>query len=134
VIQKDEQMIRVMVMAKDTILVQAIASILAAEIGPNVLHLTYLEPRTTYEVIRDHRSMVIVIDEGASENDSSEMPDSFREAGPLLVIKASLKTRNILIDQSYQLVGIGSEQVTNLVKDFCGTHLRKNGEVAAWAI
>lgn len=121
-------MIRVLVMAKDSFLVQAIASILAEEIGPHVLRLTYLEPRTTYEVIRDPRSVLIDVDEGQSRNETVTVPDRIREDSPLLMIMISLKSRNLHIFESYQLANPGMEYVVNLVSDFSRTYLRKKFE------
>lgn len=121
-------MIRVLVMAKDSFLVQAIASILTEEIGPHVLRLTYLEPRTTYEVIRDPRSVLIDVDEGQSRNETVTVPDRIREDSPLLMIMISLKSRNLHIFESYQLANPGMEYVVNLVRDFSRTYLRKKFE------
>jgi|SRR5688500_11110541 len=126
---------RVMVMAKDSFLVQAIASILAAEIGPNVLRLTYLEPSTIYEDIRDHRSILINVDEGESRNETVTVLDLIRDDRPLLVIMISLKSRNIHTFKSYHFANLGIEHVVNLVRDFSRIYLRnKNEEVVTWAI
>lgn len=128
-------MIRVSVMAKDSFLVQAIASILAAEIGPNVLRLTYLEPSTIYEVIRDHRSVLINVDDGEVRNETITVLDLIRDDSPLLVLMISLRSRNIHIFESYPLANPEMEHVVNLVRDFSGTYLRnKNEEAVTWAM
>jgi len=128
-------MIRVMVMANDSLLVDVIASILAVQIGPDVLQLTYRLPPNIYDAIRDPRSIVIVIDEGGSENEPIKVPDSFRVDSPLLLIKASLKTMNMDIYEGYQLTRPGMEQVIELVRDFSRTYLRKkNEEAVTWAL
>lgn len=121
-------MIRVVVIANNSLLVDVIASILAVEIGPDVLQLLYRLPRSIYEVLRDPRSVLILVDEGAPENSSIEVPDSFRDDGPVLVIKASLKTMNIDIHKSYPLTRPGMEQVIELVRDFIRTHFKKKAE------
>lgn len=118
-------MIRVLVMANNSLLVDAIASILAVEIGPDVLQLRYRLPRNIYETLRDPRSVLVVVDEGESESDSIKVPESFRNESPLLMIKASLKTMNIELFKGYQLPGPGIEQVIELVRDFIRTYLRK---------
>jgi len=126
---------RVMVMAKDSFLVQAIASILAAEIGPDVLQLTYLEPSTIYEDIRDHRSVLINVDEERFRNETVTVLDLIRDDSPLLVIMIALKSRNIHIFESYQLANPEMENVINLVRDFSRTYLRKKKEeLVTWAI
>ena len=125
---------RVSVMANDSVLVDAIASILAAEIGPDVLQLTYRLPGNACETLRDHRSMLIMIDEGESDLELLEPPDSFTN-NPLLVIKADLKTINIDVHKSYPLMkNPGPEQVTRLVRDFHKAYLgRIAEEVMTWA-
>jgi hypothetical protein len=127
-------MIRVSVMANDSILVDKIAAILAREIRLDVLQLTYRQPRNIYEAIRDHRSVVILIDEGDSDIESISVSDPKRVDCPLLVIKISLKSRNIHIFESYRLGRPGIEQVVRLVRDFCRTLLRKREKNVTWAI
>ena len=118
-------MIRIMVMANDSLLVDVIGSILAVEIGPDVLQLTYRLPRHIQKMIRHPRSMVIMIDEGGLENEQFKMPDSFRPDRPVLLIKASLKTMNIDIYKSYELTRLGSEPFIELVREFIRTYLKK---------
>lgn len=124
---------RISVMANDSSLVDAIASMLALEISPDVLQLTYHLPGYAYENLHNHRSMVIVIDEGGSEFDLPKAVASFATS-PLLVIKADLKTSNIKIHKSYPLTNPCAEQVTRLVRDFRMTYLgRIAEEVMTWA-
>jgi|SRR5688572_3071068 len=126
-------MIRVMVMANDSRLVKAAASILAEEIHPHVLQLSYHLSSHGYETLCDPRSMAIVIDDGWSKNELIKIADSFRD-GPVLVIKACLKSVNIDLYKRYQLVNLGAEQVTQLVRDFRKTYLgRFDEEVVTWA-
>jgi hypothetical protein len=128
------KMKRVSVTANDSVLVDAIASILAAEMGPDVLQLTYHLTGSLCEALRDHRSMLIMIDEGESELELLALPDSFTNH-PLLVIKADLKTMNIDVHKSYPLMKDPSpEQVTRLVRDFHKAYLGRMGdEVTTWA-
>jgi hypothetical protein len=124
---------RISVMANDSLLVDAIAAILAEEVGPDVLQLTYQLPCNAYGALRDHRSMVIVIDEGESEFELSKVPDTFTN-NPLLFIKAHLKTMNINVHKSYQLLNPRAEQITQLVRDFRTSYLgRIDQEVMTWA-
>jgi hypothetical protein len=124
---------RVSVMANDSRLVDAISSVLALELGPDVLQLTYQLPGKAYETLRDHRSMLIVIDEGGSEIEFSQAPHSC-SGNPMLVIKAVLRTMNIDIDKSYQMTDLDVDQLTRLVRDFRRTYLGKmNEQVLTWA-
>jgi hypothetical protein len=123
---------RVSVMANDSLLVDAIASILAIEFGPDVLQLTYQLPCKAYETLRDHRSMLIVIDEGESEIEYIQAPNP-RLDSPMLVIKAVLRTMNIDIDKSYQMIESDVDHLTRLVRDFRRTCLGKmDEEVLTW--
>jgi len=120
-------MIRVTVMGNDLPLVDVIASILVMEMEtpPDVLQLTYHLPLNIDGLIIDPRSLVIVIDEGESENQAINVPGSFRQNNPLLLIKALLKTRNIDVHECYQLTKPGMEQSIELVMNFIDANLKK---------
>lgn len=119
---------RVFIMANDALLVDVVASVLTVEIGPDVLQLAYRLPRNIYSSVRDARSVLIIVDEGESDNDSIEVPQSFRHEGPLLMIKASLKTMNLDIFKGYRLARPGIEEVMELVEDFIRTYLKKKSK------
>ena len=120
-------------MANDSRLVNAAASILAMEIHPHVLQLTYRLPVRVSETLCDHRSIAIVIDDGWSKNERIKILDSFPD-GPVLVIKACLKTMNIDIHKCYQMMNPCAEQITHLVRNFQRTYLRRiDEEVVTWA-
>jgi hypothetical protein len=128
-------MIRVSVMANDSLVVDAIASIFTEEIRLDVLQLTYGLSHKANEYIRDHRSVMITIDDGESEADSLEAPYSFQTEGPLLLMKTSLRAINLHIDRGYELTDPPMEQVTQIVKDFSRTYLRGiHQEVATCAM
>jgi len=120
-------MMRVMVMANDSLQVDVIASILVVEMEmhPDVLQLTYHLPRNIDGSFIDPRSIVIVIDEGEFENQPIKVPGSFRYNSPLLLIKTFLKTRNIDLYECYQLTKPGNEQVIELVMNFIDVNLKK---------
>ena len=123
------------VMANDSFLVDEIASILAAEIDPDVLQLTYHLPGNIYETLHDHRSMLIVIDEGGSEHELIKMPALCGTDGPLLLMKASLNASDLQISQAFQRIAPRMEEVTKLVRDFSRIYLRrKSEERSTWAI
>lgn len=116
-----------MVMANDALLVDVIGSILVVEMEkhPDVLQLTYQLPRSLYGTVIDPRSLVIVIDEGELENKPIKVPGSFRYNSPLLLIKASLKTRNFDVFECYQLTKPGKEQAIEFVMNFIDANLKK---------
>ena len=113
-------MLRVLVMANDSLLGAGIASLLAEEIDLDVVHLTRRELGKG-----DRYSVVIIVEEGESESDSISVTDLFRDDVTLLLIKLSLKSRNIYVYESYQLNNPGIERVLSLVRDFGKTNLKK---------
>ena len=116
-------MIRVLVMANDSLLADSIASTLAAEIDLDVVRLTRRELGTG-----DRYSVVIIVDEEEAEHETIKVSDLFRANVTLLLIKLSLKSRNIFVYESYQLNNPGIERVTELVRNFGKTNLKKKVE------
>jgi len=116
-------MIRVLVMANDSLLADAIASTLAEEIDLDVIRVTRRELGKG-----DRHSVVILVDEGESETESIRAIDLFRDEITLLVIKLSLKSRNIYVFESYQLNNPRIERVISLVREFGRANLKKKVE------
>jgi hypothetical protein len=116
-------MIRVLVMANDSLLADAIAATLAEEIDLDVVRLTRRELGKG-----DRHSVVIILDEEGTESDNITVSDLFRKDITLLLIKLSLKSRNIYVYESYQLSNPGIERVIDLVRDFGRTNLKKKVE------
>jgi hypothetical protein len=116
-------MIRVLMMANDSLLAEGIGSLLAQEIDLDVVRLTRHELD-----MADHQSVLIVIDEGQPENDRINVMDLFRERSNLVVIMLSLTSRNIYIYESYQLDNPELEQVIHIIREFSRMNLKKNPE------
>jgi hypothetical protein len=116
-------MIRVIVMANDSLLADSIASSLAEEIDLDVVRLTRRELGKG-----DRHSVVIIVDEGESESEPINVNDLLRDDITLLVIKLSLQSRNIFVYESYQLINPSVERVIDLVRDFGKTNLKKKVE------
>jgi len=116
-------MMRVLVMANDSLLADAIASTLAEEIDLDVVRVTRRELGKG-----DRHSVVILVDEGEAETESINTTDLFRNEITLLVIKLSLESRNIHVFESYQLNKPGIERVISLVRDFGRANLKKKVE------
>jgi len=130
----NEKMIRASVMANNTILVDEIATILAREIRLDVLQLTYCQPRSIRKIIRNHRSVVILIDEGDYDNESMIETDPFFFDGPLIVIKIGLKSHNIHIFETHRLGKVGMDQMVKLLRNIKETWLPKKKGTVPWAI
>jgi len=62
------------------------------------------------------------------ENETIKVTDLFREEISLLVIKLSLKSRNIFVYESYQLNNPRIERVIHLVRDFGRANLKKKAD------
>ena len=122
-------MIRVLVMANNLPLANSIVSILEEEIDLEAARVTRRELGKGQPY-----SMVIVVDEGESENESIKAVDLLRDEITLLVIKVSLESQNIHIYESYQLNKPSIERVINLVRGFSRAYLtKKNEEAMTWA-
>jgi hypothetical protein len=119
---ENDQMIRVLLMANDSLLAAAIASTLTAEIDLDVVRLTRRALGKG-----DRYSVVIIVDEG-DDSESLKIADLFRQEVTLLVIIVSLKDRNIHVFESYQLHNPGIERVIDLVRDFGRANLKKKPE------
>ena len=118
-------MIRVLVMANDSVLVAGITTTLAQEIDLDVVRVSSRELGKG-----DRYSVVIIVDEGESEGDAIKVSDLFREDVSLLLIKLSLKSRDVYVYESYQLNNPGFDRVIKLVRDFGKANLKKKVEEA----
>ena len=116
-------MIRVLMIANDSLLADGIGSLLAHEIDLDVVQVTPQEL-----VTGDDQSILIVIDEGQPENESINVVDLFRDRPNLLVIMLSLKSRDIHIYECYQLDNPEIEKVIHIIREFSRMNLKKNPE------
>jgi hypothetical protein len=119
--QDGDSMIRVLMMANDSLLADGIGSLLAQEINLDVVRITQQELGKG-----DPHSVLLVIDEGQSVNESIKVADLFRGHGNCIVIMVSLESRNIYIYESYQLDNPDMEQVVHIIKEFSRMNLKKN--------
>lgn len=111
-------MLRVSVTANDSVLADAIASILTEKLCLDVLQQIYRHPNQVYSSVRNPHSIVVDVDEGQTINNLWIMSADFRIDDPLLLIKISLKSQNIRIFKSYSLMGQQTQQLVSLVRDF----------------
>lgn len=122
-------MIRVLVMANNLLLADSIVSILEEEIDLDVTRVTRRELGKGQPY-----SVVILVDEGESDDESIKAVDLLRDEITLLVIKVSLESQNVHIYESYQLNKPSIERVINLVRGFSRAYLtKKNEEAMTWA-
>ena len=122
-------MIRILVMANDSLLADSIVSILEEEmdLGSALVSRRELGKGQPF-------SMVIIVDEGESENESIKAAELIRDEITLVVIQVSLESQNIHVYESYQLNKPSIERVINLVGGFCRAYLTKKNEGAmTWA-
>lgn len=114
-------MIRASVTANDVGLADAIATILAEKLVADVLQQSYRPPSHVYAAVRHPGSIVIDVDEGLAVNELLIMRANFRADDPMLLIKLSLKSRNISVFRSYTLVDRPLGQLPSLVREFFQT-------------
>jgi len=110
-------------MANDSLLADSIASMLTGEADLDVVRLTQRELGKD-----DQYSVVIIIDEGEYQNESNKAADLFWNHNTLLVIMISLKSRDIYVYESYQLVNPEMERVIEIVREFGRMNLKKKFE------
>jgi hypothetical protein len=121
-------MIRAMVLAINPLIVDAVANILAGELCLDVLLLAYRQPQHLYEAIRDHRSVVIDVDEGQVVDELTVMPAvpaGVRIGDLLLLIRIALPSQGVRVFRSYPLADSQANVVVKLVKEFCKDYLNK---------
>jgi len=116
-------MIRILVMANESLLADYIASTLSQEIDLYVILVT----RDELGLRKDY-SVVIVVDDGLVENESIKLQEVIRDDIALLLVRVSLKNRIVYIDESYQLINPGMAQVVDLVRNFNTKNLKKKSE------
>ena len=113
-------MIRVLVMANDSLVADGIASLLAHEIDLDVIRLTRRPLGKG-----DRQSVVIIVDEDDSSTEPVNLTDLLREDITVLLIKLSLESRNIFVYECYELNSPTVERVMDLVRDFGKANLKK---------
>jgi hypothetical protein len=116
-------MIHVLVLANDSLLADIIVSTLAKEIDIDVVRMRYQELKRG-----DRYSVVILVDEEESEDEPFWLDDLFRNGITLLLIRVSLKSRNIFVYESYQIHNPSVERVVELIREFGRANLKKKVE------
>lgn len=116
-------MIHIVVMANDSILADSIVSILEEEMDLGAALVSRRELGKGQPL-----SMVIIVDEGESENEPIKAFELIRDEITLVVIQVSLESQNIHVYESYQLNKPSIERVINLVGGFCRVYLTKKNE------
>jgi hypothetical protein len=113
-------MVRVLVMANESVLADAIVSILAEEIDMDVLRTTRHEPDKIDLAIREHHPVVIIIEESSSENENRFITagDLSKAYDRLRILTLSPENHLLHVCESYQLPVSGMTQLVNLVRDF----------------
>jgi hypothetical protein len=106
-------MIRVLVIANGSLLADSIVSILSRQVDMKVIRRSRDELGQ-----REEYSVVLIVDEGMHESESIKLKEVIRSDKSLLLIRVSLESRIVRVDESYELVNPGMIDVINLVRDF----------------
>jgi hypothetical protein len=109
--------IRVLVVADDSLLADGIVSILDQEAGLEVIRLTSLEPGSIKRAIHEYRFEVIIVEEGVIEDEWITERDWARDRDHIRVITISPKHRQLRIWESYLLPNLGAAQLVDLVRE-----------------
>jgi hypothetical protein len=114
-------MTQILVIANDSLLADVIESVLAQDFGLDMLRLTHYKADTVEQAIRQHRSLVMIVEEGISDQVFFAKSGLFRDSDRVLMITFSPEKQNFQICMSYQIPNPGMAQMVNLVKAFSRT-------------
>jgi hypothetical protein len=117
-------MIRVLILANDSLLAHFIESALSQQRDLAVFRGTRDEPGAR----RDY-AVVILVDEGLAEDELIRLQEFMHEDAVWLLIRVSVNNRNVYVNESYQLFNPGMNQLIQLVREFNRAHLaEESGE------
>jgi hypothetical protein len=111
-------MIRVLVIANESLMAEAIVATLSQQADMEVIRRSRdeLGQRSDY-------SVVVIVDEGIAEQNTIQRKEIIQDdRKPLLLIRVSLQKKVVNIDESYELINPGTEQLVDLVRDFGRKH------------
>jgi hypothetical protein len=114
-------MIRVLLIADNTLLADGIESILVKEMDLDVLRLTHREPGKVDQAIRNQRSIVFIVEDGASNHESITPGVLFCNYGCLLMFTISPEKLYLHFSENCQIPFTGMKQVIDLVRAFSST-------------
>lgn len=106
-------MIRVLVMGNESVLAKFIESSLARETDVEVF-------RATRDELGTHRdySIVIVVDEEIDGDETMKLQEIVGGENALLLVRVSLKSRHVQVEESYQIANPGIDQLVSLFREF----------------
>ncbi len=110
-------MIRVLVMANESVLADAILSTLSEETDMDVFRVTHHERRDKVDqIIHQYRPLVIIIEEGTSHRETITASDLLRDYDPLRIFTVSPNKHDLRICESYHVPILGIEHMVNLLR------------------
>jgi hypothetical protein len=113
-------MIRVLVIANESLLADSIVSSLSQEADMEV----FRRARDELGFRKDY-SVVVIVDDGLPESESIKLKEVIRDNKTLLLVRVSLESRIVRVDESYEVVNPGMEQIISLVRDFTSQNLAR---------
>jgi hypothetical protein len=119
-------MIRVLVMATDSLLADFVVMALSREPDIEVLRVTRDELGS-----RKEYAAVIVVDEEMDETESVKWKEFARQDKSLLLMRVSSINQVVSVDENYQLVNPGMEQIVGVLKEFDRKTFTANADGAA---
>lgn len=111
-------MIRVLVMASDSLLADAIVSNLAQDASLEVRRLRQHDPGPLSQTAHEDFSVVILVEETASTRISITASDLLRKHRCIRIITISAQNHNLQICDGYEIPVSGMRQVLDLAKSF----------------
>jgi hypothetical protein len=106
----------VLVIANDSVLTDAIVSTLGEENDLDVLRATRYESEKVAQAVREHCPVVIVVEEGSSEEKMFMTGNLFNGYDHLRILVVSPEQSRVRICESYHVPISRMEQMVNLVR------------------
>jgi hypothetical protein len=119
--------LRVFVLANESLLADVIVANLTQDTALDVVRLSQHDPSILHQAICEECSVVIIIEEGESNDAILTANDLLLSYGCFRMITISLQNHHLQIYDSYQMPISGLEEVINLAKNF---NREKHSEVA----
>jgi hypothetical protein len=110
--------LRVFVLANESLLADVIVANLTQDTALDVVRLPQHEPSMLHQTIREECSVVIIVEDGESNDAILTANDLLRDYGCFRMITVSLQKHHLQIYDSYQMPISGLEEVIGLAKNF----------------
>mgnify|MGYP001202166716 CR=1 FL=1 len=111
-------MVHVLLVANDSLLADGIESVLSQEADLSLFRLRHIKPEEVESAVRNHQPEVIIVEEGASDDEIITVSNLVRQFARSLIITISTKQKQIHICNRYKVRTSGLAELVHLIKTF----------------